>query len=61
MTKTGAKSGCHLTRKGTVEMKKQVIALTAATLMSATAALAEYPEKPVSFIVPWPPGTWKTC
>nr|MEC9421651.1 tripartite tricarboxylate transporter substrate binding protein [Pseudomonadota bacterium] len=37
-------------------MKKQVIALTAATLMSATAALAEYPEKPVSFIVPWPPG-----
>ncbi len=56
MTKTGAKSGCHLTRKGTVEMKKQVIALTAATLMSATAALAEYPEKPVSFIVPWPPG-----
>ncbi|WP_209000928.1 tripartite tricarboxylate transporter substrate binding protein [Stappia sp. BW2] len=56
MTKTGAKSGCHLTRKGTVEMKKQVIALAAATLMSATAALAEYPEKPVSFIVPWPPG-----
>ncbi len=56
MTKTGAKPGCHLTRKGTVEMKKQVIALTAATLMSATAALAEYPEKPVSFIVPWPPG-----
>ncbi|MDX2483068.1 MAG: tripartite tricarboxylate transporter substrate binding protein [Pseudodonghicola sp.] len=25
-------------------------------LMSAGAALAEYPEKPVSFIVPWPPG-----
>lgn len=37
-------------------MKKHAIALTAATLMSVTAALAEYPEKPVSFIVPWPPG-----
>ena len=23
---------------------------------SATAALAEYPEKPVTFLVPWPPG-----
>jgi len=28
----------------------------AAALMSAGAALAEYPEKPVNFIVPWPPG-----
>lgn len=30
----------------------------AAALMaaSATAAMAEYPEKPVSFVVPWPPG-----
>ncbi len=27
-----------------------------AALMSAGAALAEYPEKPVTFIVPWPPG-----
>lgn len=31
-----------------------VVALTAAAL--AGPALAEYPEKPVSFIVPWPPG-----
>jgi len=37
-------------------MKRHAIALTAATLMSVTAAMAEYPEKPVSFIVPWPPG-----
>ncbi|WP_269585955.1 tripartite tricarboxylate transporter substrate binding protein [Roseibium sp. Sym1] len=37
-------------------MKRHAIALTAATLMSVTAAVAEYPEKPVSFIVPWPPG-----
>ncbi|WP_422377896.1 tripartite tricarboxylate transporter substrate binding protein [Roseibium sp.] len=37
-------------------MRKHAIALTAATLMSVTAALAEYPEKPVSFVVPWPPG-----
>ncbi|WP_170760781.1 tripartite tricarboxylate transporter substrate binding protein [Ruegeria lacuscaerulensis] len=29
---------------------------TAAFVASATAALAEYPEKPVSFVVPWPPG-----
>lgn len=28
----------------------------AALAIGAGAALAEYPEKPVSFIVPWPPG-----
>lgn len=28
----------------------------AIAMMGATAAHAEYPEKPVSFIVPWPPG-----
>ena len=27
-----------------------------AALLSAGAAFAEYPEKPVNFIVPWPPG-----
>lgn len=31
--------------------------LTAAVMaISASAAFAEYPEKPVSFVVPWPPG-----
>ncbi|NOC46804.1 MULTISPECIES: tripartite tricarboxylate transporter substrate binding protein [unclassified Ruegeria] len=35
-------------------MKKFLTA--AAFAASATAALAEYPEKPVSFVVPWPPG-----
>ncbi|WP_298852085.1 tripartite tricarboxylate transporter substrate binding protein [uncultured Ruegeria sp.] len=35
-------------------MKKFLTA--AAFVASATAALAEYPEKPVSFVVPWPPG-----
>lgn len=29
---------------------------TAVFVASATAALAEYPEKPVTFVVPWPPG-----
>lgn len=31
-------------------------ALAAALTLGAGAALAEYPEKPVNFIVPWPPG-----
>ena len=35
-------------------MKKFLTA--AAFAASTTAALAEYPEKPVSFVVPWPPG-----
>lgn len=41
-------------------MKKSILSLTAAAVLSAgfglAPALAEYPEKPVSFIVPWPPG-----
>ncbi len=37
-------------------MKTFVTAVAAATLAFAGAAVAEYPEKPVSFIVPWPPG-----
>ena len=31
-------------------------ATLAAFTLTATAALADYPEKPVNFIVPWPPG-----
>lgn len=30
--------------------------LTAAAFVAPSVALAEYPEKPVSFVVPWPPG-----
>ncbi|MBP0485079.1 tripartite tricarboxylate transporter substrate-binding protein [Sagittula salina] len=38
-------------------MKRSLTAgLAALSMTFAGAALAEYPEKPVSFIVPWPPG-----
>ncbi|MCK5750434.1 MAG: tripartite tricarboxylate transporter substrate binding protein, partial [Oricola sp.] len=31
-------------------------ALASAMILMGGAAYAEYPEKPVNFIVPWPPG-----
>ena len=39
-------------------MKRSITALlsAAALLLGAGIALAEYPEKPVEFVVPWPPG-----
>ena len=37
-------------------MKPTAYVLAATALASATPALAEYPEKPVSFVVPFPPG-----
>jgi tripartite-type tricarboxylate transporter receptor subunit TctC len=38
-------------------MKKILAAALAAPLaMAAAPAVAEYPEKPVEFVVPWPPG-----
>lgn len=38
-------------------MKTRLLGATALVLAAMSgAALAEYPEKPVSFIVPWPPG-----
>ncbi len=39
-------------------MKLKLLASATAIAMAAMsgAALAEYPEKPVTFIVPWPPG-----
>lgn len=35
---------------------KTIASAAAALALCAGAALAEYPEKPVNFIVPWPPG-----
>ena len=37
-------------------MRKRFTAYLAAGILAATATFAEYPEKPVTFIVPWPPG-----
>ncbi len=37
-------------------MKKILLSVAAALSVIAAPAIAEYPEKPVSFIVPWPPG-----
>lgn len=43
--------------KGSYLMKKFLFAGAAALGMTMPAALvAEYPEKPVEFVVPWPPG-----
>lgn len=35
---------------------KQFVTALAAGILCTGAAFADYPEKPVSFIVPWPPG-----
>ncbi|WP_022954575.1 tripartite tricarboxylate transporter substrate binding protein [Leucothrix mucor] len=32
------------------------LSVSCTALLASTAAVAEYPEKPVSFVVPWPPG-----
>jgi len=39
-----------------MKLTHALIGAAAAAVMTAGAALAEYPEKPVNFIVPWPPG-----
>ncbi|MFV1440394.1 tripartite tricarboxylate transporter substrate binding protein [Phaeobacter sp. JH20_36] len=38
------------------KFKISATALTLAMMAAAGAAYAEYPEKPVEFVVPWPPG-----
>ena len=37
-------------------LKLTVLSILASFLVFGSAARAEYPEKPVTFIVPWPPG-----
>ena len=37
-------------------LKLAVLSILASFLVFGSAAQAEYPEKPVTFIVPWPPG-----
>lgn len=39
-----------------IKVGKMLIAAAMATSAMAGAAMAEYPEKPVEFVVPWPPG-----
>ncbi|MEZ5447798.1 MAG: hypothetical protein R3E89_01800 [Thiolinea sp.] len=36
------------------------LSVSCAALLSSP-AMAEYPEKPVEFVVPWPPVIWKMC
>ncbi|MEM7190819.1 MAG: tripartite tricarboxylate transporter substrate binding protein, partial [Pseudomonadota bacterium] len=38
------------------KLTKLLSAAAIATASLITPALAEYPEKPVEFVVPWPPG-----
>ena len=38
------------------KFKKSVTAMALAMVAVAGPALADYPEKPVEFVVPWPPG-----
>ncbi|MBX2883907.1 MAG: hypothetical protein KTR32_28395, partial [Granulosicoccus sp.] len=37
-------------------MKKTIFTFLVSLFAFAPLAQAEYPEKPVSFVVPWPPG-----
>ncbi|MEX0351230.1 MAG: tripartite tricarboxylate transporter substrate binding protein [Paracoccaceae bacterium] len=39
-----------------MDFKTKIAGAAAALALTTGAALAEYPEKPVNFIVPWPPG-----
>jgi len=39
-----------------MKLSHMLTGVLAGALLSAGAAFAEYPEKPVNFIVPWPPG-----
>lgn len=38
------------------KLAKPLTAAALALAAMAGAAIAEYPEKPVEFVVPWPPG-----
>lgn len=37
-------------------MKRSILALMAACMFGGAPAMAEYPERPITFIVPYPPG-----
>lgn len=39
-----------------MKFAKGIVAAVAAVTLGAGVALAEYPEKPISIVVPWPPG-----
>ena len=39
-----------------INLKKIGYSLALATMAAASPVLAEYPERPVEFVVPWPPG-----
>jgi tripartite-type tricarboxylate transporter receptor subunit TctC len=43
-------------REDNMRLSKLATGVFAAAMLSLAPAMADYPEKPVNFIVPWPPG-----
>ena len=43
------------------KLVSKIAVLAVATVGLAGAALAEYPDRPVSFVVPFPPGDLEDC
>ena len=51
----------RMTKPGTPALAAAMALAAALAMTLAGTARAEYPEKPVQFIVPWSPETSRTC